>query len=120
MSQKSLAILNSHSPFYKTQGRDALDIALIFGSFEQKVAIFFQGEGVRQLIAEQHAEALKAKDYLATFSALPFYDVEELYVCQKSLTERGLAEHFHVDNVISLSVEDFAAKIQQFDIVLRF
>ncbi len=120
MQEKSLAILNSCSSFHKTQGKDALDVALIFGSYEQRVALFFQGEGVRQLIKHQQAEIIQAKDYLATFSALPFYDVEELYVCQNSLTERSLAANFHIDNAIILSPLDFSAKLQQFDIVLRF
>ncbi len=120
MQQKSLAILNSSSSFDRTQGRDALDIALIFGSYEQRVALFFQGEGVRQLVNRQQADIIQAKDYLATFSALPFYDVEEIYVCQHSLTDRALTTDFHLDNVSVLSAGDFAKKLQQFDMVLRF
>ncbi len=38
---KSLAILNSKAPYGSSAGKDALDIALVFGSFEQPVSLFF-------------------------------------------------------------------------------
>ena len=92
-----LAIINSKAPFSSTHGKDALDIALIFGSFEQKVSLFFQGDGVYQLIADQDGSLLAIKDYLKTFSAFEFYDIEDIYVCQQSLSNRQLDENFHID-----------------------
>ena len=119
-SQKSIAVLNSHSSFNTSSGRDALDVALIFGSYEQKVSLFFQGEGVRQLIAGQNAELINAKDYLATFSALPFYDVENIYVCQESLIQRNLSEHFHINNVQVLDKHSFSQTLRQHNTLFRF
>jgi len=118
--QKTLAVLNSHSSFNANYGREALDIALIFGSYEQEVSLFFQGEGVRQLIAHQNAESIKYKDYLATFSALEFYDVENLYVCEESLQQRNLSTDFHVDNVHILNAEEFSQQLRQHQTILRF
>ena len=56
---KTLAIINAKAPYSDNAGKDALDIALIFGSFEQPVSLFFQGDGVYQLIDEQQAELIK-------------------------------------------------------------
>ncbi len=117
---KSLALLNSRAPFASSAGKDALDIALVFGSFEQPTALFFQGDGVYQLIQGQSGEFISVKDYLKTFSAFEFYDIEEICVCQDSLIERGLSNDFHIDNVQILKQQDFANKLAANDIILRF
>ena len=92
-----LAIINSKAPFSSAYGKDALDIALIFGSFEQKVSLFFQGDGVYQLIDNQDGSLLSIKDYLKTFAAFEFYDIEDIYVCHQSLANRELDESFHIE-----------------------
>jgi len=117
---KTLAILNTKAPYSSTAGKDALDIALIFGSFEQPVALFFQGEGVRQLTSGQDGALISIKDYLKTFAAFEFYDIEEVYVCQTSLTQRGLVDDFHIDGVQVLNQQGFAQKLTSHQTVLRF
>ncbi|WP_019027936.1 sulfurtransferase complex subunit TusC [Colwellia piezophila] len=115
-----LAIINSKAPFSSTHGKDALDVALIFGAFEQKVSLFFQGDGVYQLCANQDGRLVSIKDYLKTFSAFEFYDIEDIYVCQQSLANRQLAEDFHIDDVQVLSSIDFGTALNRHQHVLRF
>ena len=117
---KSLAVLNSKAPYASSAGKDALDIALIFGSFEQTVSLFFQGDGVWQLISNQDGGIIGVKDYLKTFSAFEFYDIEQVYVCQKSLADRHLFENFHIGNVQVLTQQNFANKLTSHHSVLRF
>ncbi len=119
-SPKSLALLNSKAPFASCAGKDALDIALVFASFEQPTTLFFQGDGVYQLIQGQNGELISVKDYLKTFSAFEFYDIEEIYVCQASLIERGLSSDFHIDNVQVLNQQEFANKLATHNTILRF
>lgn len=120
ISSSSIAIINSKAPFASNHGKDALDIAMIFGSYEQEVSLFFQGDGVFQLIKGQNGELLKIKDYLKTFSAFEFYDIENIYVCQQSLIERGLSERFHIDGVQLLSLAEFRETLNQAKAVFRF
>ncbi|MGL1957469.1 MAG: sulfurtransferase complex subunit TusC [Colwellia sp.] len=115
-----IAIINSKAPFASANGKDALDIALIFGSFEQKVSLFFQGDGVFQLISGQDGTKISVKDYLKTFSAFEFYDLERVYVCQQSLIERNLAADFHIEQVQVLSIQVFAEKLAAHKTILRF
>lgn len=115
-----LAIINSKAPFSSDYGKDALDVALIFGSFEQKISLFFQGDGVYQLIANQDGRLLAVKDYLKTFSAFKFYDIEDVYVCQQSLVNRQLAEQFHINDVQVLAKTEFALALNRHQHVLRF
>ena len=117
---KNIAIVNSKSPFAKNDGKDALDLALIFGSYEQKISLFFHGDGVWQLIPGQQSELISQKDYLKTFAAFDLYDIENVYVCQNSLIQRALPESFHIDNVKVLSEKDFYQKLFTHNVVLRF
>ncbi|MBL4940607.1 MAG: sulfurtransferase complex subunit TusC [Colwellia sp.] len=117
---KSLALLNTKAPYSNTAGKDALDIALIFGSFEQKVSLFFQGDGVWQLMAGQNGSIISVKDYLKTFAAFEFYDIDTIYVCQTSLTQRNLPANFHIEQVQVLNQQAFAQQLTLHQTILRF
>lgn len=117
---KLTAILNSKAPYSNTAGKDALDIALIFGSFEQPTSLFFQGDGVWQLTQQQNGAIISVKDYLKTFAAFEFYDLENIYVCQESLIQRGLTDSFHIDQVHVLARDEFAETLATHHTVLRF
>jgi tRNA 2-thiouridine synthesizing protein C len=117
---KSVAIINTNAPLSKANAKDALDVALIFGSYEQSVSLYFQGDGVYQLIAEQQPEKVQQKDFLKTFAALEFYDIENIYVCHHSLIQRGLADNFSIENVQVLNSNDFSTSLHQHQTILRF
>jgi|TARA_R110001583_G_scaffold9571_2_gene45226 tRNA 2-thiouridine synthesizing protein C len=117
---KLTAILNSKAPYSNTAGKDALDIALIFGSFEQPTSLFFQGDGVWQLIQEQNGSIISVKDYLKTFAAFEFYDLENIYICQESLCQRSLTTDFHIGQVQVLAKNEFAEKLATHHTILRF
>ena len=119
-ANSGLAIINSKAPFGNNHGKDALDIALIFGSFEQGISLFFQGDGVYQLISGQDGSLISIKDYLKTFSAFEFYDIEDVYVCKESLNERQLNQNFHIEGVQVLSPSDFGNKLSNHQHILRF
>ena len=119
-NESGLAIINSKAPFSSNYGKDALDVALIFGSFEQKVSLFFQGDGVYQLMAGQDGSLVSIKDYLKTFSAFEFYDIENIYVCQQSLANRQLDETFHISGVQVLASIEFGVALNSHQHVLRF
>jgi len=119
-ASKTLAILNAKAPYGNSAGKDALDIALIFGSFEQTVSLFFQGDGVWQLILGQDGSIISIKDYLKTFAAFEFYDIEDIYVCQASLKKRNLPAKFHIEEVQVLNQQEFANKLTSHQTILRF
>jgi len=119
-NRNTLALLNSKAPFTSNAGKDSLDVALVFASFEQPTALFFQGDGVYQLISGQDASLLSIKDYLKTFSAFEFYDIEDIYIFQSSLEARKLACQFHIDGVQILTQSDFSATLLSYRTVLRF
>ncbi|NQZ83836.1 MAG: sulfurtransferase complex subunit TusC [Colwellia sp.] len=118
--KQSIAILNSTAPFASTNGKDALDLALIFGSYEQNTSLFFQGDGVYQLVKKQSPDKISTKDYLKTFAAFEFYDIKHIYVCAASLDQRALSDDFHIDNVTVLTTSEFSKELHARKIILRF
>jgi len=122
MSQtdKSVAIINASAPFSQANAKDSLDVALIFGAYEQTVSLYFQGDGVYQLIAEQQPESIQQKDFLKTFAALEFYDIDNIYICQNSLEQRNLPAKFCIDNVQVLDCDEFGMSLLQHQTILRF
>jgi tRNA 2-thiouridine synthesizing protein C len=119
-AKKSVAIVNASAPFSAANAKDSLDVALIFGSYEQAISLYFQGDGVYQLIAKQQPEFIQQKDFLKTLAALEFYDIENIYVCQHSLTQRGLTNDFSIENVAVLDRAEFSTSLHQHQSILRF
>ncbi|WP_448550249.1 sulfurtransferase complex subunit TusC [Thalassotalea fusca] len=116
----SIALINTCAPLGSTEIKDSIDVAMIMGSYEQDVHLYFIGDGVYQLMANQQPDLLQVKDVFKTFAAFEFYDIEHLYVCEESLMARGLTETFHVDGVVVLSKAELKESIRQHNTCLRF
>ena len=87
---KKLTIIFHRAPHGSPHGREALDLALLSASFEQKVSLIFVDEGVLNLIKNQQPELVGAKDFIATFGALYLYDIDTILACEASLREYDL------------------------------
>ncbi len=85
-----LAVVFRHAPHGSAKGREGLDLLLLSASYDQCCAAVFVGDGVYQLRRDQQPGIIESKDYIATFKALPLYDVETVLVCETALSERGL------------------------------
>ena len=118
--QKQIGIVNCSATYSSSNPKDSLDLALIMGSFEQPISLFFKSDGVFQLINNQQPESINIKDYLKTFSAFEFYDIEHIYVCEMSIKERGLDNDFHIDNVQVLDKATFNHKLHLMDVIFNF
>lgn len=90
MTGSTIAILNKSAPYGKVNGQESLDMALAMSNFGQDVSLFFIEDGVLQLIKQQTPDKIQHKAYHKAFGALTFYDIDNIYVCQKSLLERSL------------------------------
>lgn len=88
---KSLLIISRQAPWSGPDAREALDIALAGGAFDLPIAMLFLDDGVFQLTAGQQPQSLDQNDLQANLHALPLFGIEELYVCARSLAERGMS-----------------------------
>lgn len=121
MTNKTLAILNRSTPFGAANAKESLDVALIMGSYEHPVYLYFQGEAIWQLVDKQKPELISAKNFLKTFAALEFYDIDTIYVNETSMEQLGFTTtDLHVDNVTLLSDAQFSHSLKQHKTILVF
>lgn len=118
----SLAIVNSSAPFANGGAQEALDLAMVAGTFGQQTALFFVDDGVFQLINGQHGKHVGRKNLTSQFGALEFYDIDQLFVCANSLKQRNIDARDLLDDlsVILLATGDLNRQLSRFTHVLRF
>ncbi|MCF1428949.1 MAG: sulfurtransferase complex subunit TusC [Shewanella sp.] len=117
---KNICIVFRRPPHGTPHGREALDLAMLSASFEQRVTLIFVDEGVLNLVAEQSPELIGTRNYIATFKALPFYDIDDVLVCAQSLQEFGLKRSvLNIDAEIA-EPELISGRLRQADEVLVF
>lgn len=115
---KKIAIVNTHSPFNTPIAKESLDLALIFGAFDQQVCVIFVENGVYQLLNGQDPETIQNKDFLATMKALALYDIEQIVCCSTSAKTRGIEPTQITDDAKLLSSHDIATLLQSVDHVV--
>ena len=116
---KQIAVIFRTAPHRNARAREGLEFAMLAASLDQQVSLIFVDEGVFNLLP-QNAELIGNKDYLATFKAVDFYDIEPVLVLDSALTQVGLtAEQL----TLAADVVDSAAMqqhLQQVDEVMVF
>lgn len=117
---KHYAIVNTRASFDALSAKEALDAALILASYEMQVSLYFMADGVYQTQDNQNPELISMKDFIATFKALGFYDIEDINVCRQSLESRNLTQDFSLEDVNVIDKNHFTDKLNQADIVLTF
>jgi tRNA 2-thiouridine synthesizing protein C len=120
MTQKQFLIVCRHPPYGVSFAREALDVAMAAAAFDQRVAMLFLGDGVMQLLNQQNSEAIAQKSLEKQLSALPLYDVNDIYVDADTLCERGFdVSHLSLP-AKPLNRNDIVALISRCDIALNF
>jgi len=95
-------------------------MALAMSNFGQDVSLFFIEDGVLQLIKQQTSHKIQHKAYHKTFGALTIYDIDNIYVCQQSLLERGLTATDLTIAVTLIEPDQLSALIAKNDQVMVF
>ncbi len=91
MMARRILYLLRHTPYGSSHAVEALESAFVSGVFEQAVSVLFKDDGVWQLIREQDGTGLGSRTVGNILQALPEYEINQLFACERSLTERGLS-----------------------------
>ena len=118
--KKSVLIINRNAPYVSSHARESLDIALTCAIFEMPVSLLFLDSGIYQLLKQQAGSAIEQKNLESMLSALPMYDIENIYVSAASMQQLGIESHELCLSVQALSDQEIATLIQQQDSVLSF
>ncbi|MCL6414874.1 sulfurtransferase complex subunit TusC [Aestuariirhabdus sp. Z084] len=117
---KSLCLITSTPPYGTLNAKEALDTALIGAAFELEVSLVFDGDGIYQLLDQQAPDALGQKTFSATLKALELYGVEQLLVCDETLSSRGIKPSQLCVEADIVSRHELSQHLERADILLGF
>ena len=117
---KSVLLISRQAPWAGIGAAEALDIALAAGAFDLPLSILFMDDGVFQLLEQQQPQALEQKDLSANLQALPMFGIDQLYVAEQCLSERGLSDSALAVSAERLDDQKIQQLIRQYDHVMTF
>lgn len=112
----SLIYLSS-SPYASTSLKEALDLALVFGTFEQSVSIAITGDALALLVEEQTPSKRQGKHLYKLLDGLEFYDIENIYVKETEIKAFGTSLWTGVQ---AISQEAWIDMLEQHQHIHRF
>lgn len=115
---KAMLVICRQAPWGNSTVRETLDLALAGGAFELPISLLFLADGVFQLVANQQAKAIEQKDLSANLQALPLFGIEQLFVLEDSLFERGLAAEQLILPTKLIPQHQLADLCKQYDVVV--
>ena len=115
---KNILYIISRSPYSGVQSFELIDSAMVSAIFENNVSILFRAEGVWSLLSDQNGELLNSKTHSKVLSALPTYEIDNLYFCEDSVNERQINRDQIDIPVKPLSLNEQQQLIANQDIVM--
>lgn len=102
-SVKKILFICRDSAYSNIKAQENLDILLMASTFDQEISLLFLDDGILQLKKNQQPENILQKKFSAAYQALSLYDINKVYVEQKSLQQRHLDI---ADLIISVTIMD--------------
>lgn len=99
-------------PYANSESANGLDFALAATNYGHEVMVLFENKGVLQLL--QSSSLKSVKNHSKRLAALPFFDIEECYVCApsfKDVTHSFALGHSQFDSLI----QDLEAQMVETD-----
>jgi tRNA 2-thiouridine synthesizing protein C len=116
--KRRILFLLRRPPYGSALAQEMLDAMLVAGVFEQDVSVLFCGDGVYQLLDTQQGDLIGTRDIGKALTALPAYDVEQIYVAADALGARGLVADDLVLPVRILEAADVRSLLARQDVVI--
>ena len=120
-AEKKVAFVFSTAPHGTSAGSEGLDALLATSALSEQIGLFFVGDGILQLLANQQPEKILARNYIATYGVLPLYDIDQCFLCAASASERGLAKiDDWVLDVEVLQPDNLRQRLATYDVIMTF
>lgn len=85
-----ILVISRQAPYGSGAAREALDLALAGALFDQSISILLLDDAVFQLLPDQRPKEIGQKNIGAMMQSVPIYDIDNIYLAARALTERGL------------------------------
>tara|TARA_A100000164_G_scaffold354024_1_gene361190 strand:+ start:697 stop:1053 length:357 start_codon:yes stop_codon:yes gene_type:complete len=115
---KSVLIRMSKSPLSGLTSGEQLETAMVAATFEQEVSILFIGEGVFNLLPAKETKEVEGYNIGKMLLALPTFEVNDLFVCERSLDHRQIEVSSLPKNVRVIAFEEQRRLFETTDVVL--
>jgi len=117
---EKVAILMRKAPYGSVYTAEGFRSVMGIGVFEMDATLIFVEDGVYTLVKDQNPEKLDMQPLGEGFPMLPEFGVNQFYVHQPSLEERGLAVDDLVMEVQLIDNAGLAKLLAEYDTVLSF
>ncbi len=118
MSSKRILLVCRKAPYGNSLAREAAEIALAAGAFDQQLAIAFIGDGVWQLLEQQDSTGIQLKNHQKLLAAFELYGITESYVEMEALAERNIDQQGLNLNATAVNQQQLAELFEQADVLL--
>ena len=115
---KSVLIRMSKSPLNGLISGEQLETAMVAATFEQEVSILFIGDGVFNLLPAKETNEVTGYNIEKMLLALPTFEVNDLFVCERSLDQTQIEVSHLPKNSKVITLEDQRRLIKTTDVVL--
>ncbi len=118
MTSKRILLICRKAPYGNALAKEALDIALAAGAFDQELAIAFIGDGVWQLLDQQDSNGIQQKNQQKLLSAFELYGINESYVESEALAQRQITHERLSLAANPVNQQQLAELFEQADVLL--
>ncbi|WP_392564921.1 sulfurtransferase complex subunit TusC [Orbus wheelerorum] len=115
---KKIAIIFDQAPHGNAKGRETLDLVLALSDINQ-ISVFFINEGIFHLLKDQQPDKILMRDYIATFGMIELYDINDIYVCNESLTKYNLATQPLIIDAKPATKQTIASLLVTYDTIIK-
>ncbi len=113
---KSFLIIMQQNPYANSLALEALEFAVALSAFNQPVALLLKDAGIIQLLAQQEADKLVAKDFTKIYSGLNLFGIKNVYVEQSSFKQYANVKL--LVQPIVLDADGIINLIKKYDVVM--
>lgn len=106
------------APYGSSRARDALDLAMALGAFEQAVSLLLMDDAVLMLLPDQDPSPAVSKNLFKVSGALQTFGVSAVLADAEALEKRGLAAADLPDDVTVLGTAELAETFARHRLVL--
>lgn len=117
MRELELLLVLRRPPYDGVRVLEALDAALVAAAFDLKVSILLLEDAIFALLDKQQANLIGRRTVGKLLQALPDYEINTVYACADSLSDRGMIETDSVITVRLLTTDEQAELLSNHDVV---
>ena len=118
-SKSRITFISRSAPYGSNRANLCLDMALACAVFEQDVNYVFLDDGIYQLLKGQDGAAIQNKTLGNALETLALYSIENVYVDQQSLKERGIDAAELLPNIQLIENGALSSLIKNADLVFN-